>query len=88
MEKCLVRLKSAETPTLAAGLQSFSYGILLTTEIPVSGDKVMFCALTVYTPNSKAQMNNFAFLIVFLFWFVAKLCTTSKTNKKVTLISV
>lgn len=28
------------------------------------------------------------FLIVFLFWFAAKLDTTSKTNKKVTLISV
>lgn len=57
MPKCLVRLKSTATPTLAAGRQSSPYGGRLTTETPASGDRVMFCALSVHAPNSKAQKN-------------------------------
>lgn len=71
MPKCLVRLKSTAIPALAEGRQSSPYGGLLNIEIPTSGNRVMFCALTlsVHAPNRKAhrkaQVNNFAFQTIY-----------------------
>ena len=66
MAKCLVRLKSAETPIFADGLQLCPHPPLITADTPASGAKVTCCACSAQALAASAQTSN-VFFIIYVF---------------------